>query len=284
MPGNVPVREFHYRLGVPAAGALPGHHRSRSGASGFEFRAHATLADAPDARRLDLHASLRDPYGRWLVRLNSERKAITVAVVADLSASMAFDGAVRRPDVLADFVAALAHSAWRTGDAYAFVGCDDTVRLDLLLPPTRQRGAGAALAARLRGLAGHGRQAVALPLAHRHLPARRSLVFVASDFLLPIDLVDRTLASLAAHVVVPVVLRDRAEFALAAPYGLAPVVEPESGRSAWLWWRPALRERWAAAAAAHQAALDAVFRRHRVAPLVIEGRFDADAVTRHFAA
>lgn len=284
MPGSAPVREFHYRIGVPAAGSLPGHHRSRSGAGGFEFRAHATLADAPDARRLDLHASLRDPFGRWLVRLNSERKAITVAAVADLSASMAFEGAVRRREVLADFVGALAHSAWRTGDAYAFVGCDESVRPDLLLPPTRQRGAGAALAARLRAAAGQGRQASALPLAHRHLPARRSLVFVVSDFLLPIDLVDRTLASLAAHVVVPVVLRDRAEFALAAPYGLAPVVEPESGRTAWLWWRPALRERWAAAAAARQAALDDVFRRHRVAPLVVEGAFDADAVTRHFAA
>lgn len=284
MATTAAAREFHYRLGVPAVGALPGHHRSRAGTSGFEFRAHATLADAPDARRLDLHASLRDPYGRWLVRLNSERKAITVAAVADLSASMGFEGTVRRTDVLADFVGSLAHSAWRHGDAFAFVGCDDALRPDLLLPATRRRGAGAALAQSLRTLQPRGGAGDALLQAHRHLPTRRSLVFLVSDFLLPPETVDRALASLAAHAVVPVVLRDAAEFALAAPYGLAPVVEPESGRTAWLWWRPALRERWAEAAAARQAALDTVFRRHRVAPLVIEGAFDADAVTRHFAA
>lgn len=279
-----PVREFHYRLGAPAAGARPGAHRSRSGSAGFEFRAHAPLADAPDPRRLDLHASLRDPFGRWLVRLHSERQSITVAAVADLSASVAFEGTVRRLDVLADFVASLAHSAGRAGDAFGFVGCDDTLPAGWRLPPTRRRGAGEALAARLRGFAPAAAGAAALVQAHRHLPARRSLVFLLSDFHLPLPLVDATLASLAAHTVVPVLLADAAETAPPLAPGLAPTVEPESGRRGWLWWRPALRERWAAAAAGRRAELQALFRRHRVGPLVVEGAFDADAVTRHFAA
>jgi hypothetical protein len=113
---------------------------------------------------------------------------------------------------------------------------------------------------------------------------RRSLVFLLSDFHLPLPLVDATLASLAAHTVVPVLLADAAETAPPLAPGLAPTVEPESGRRGWLWWRPALRERWAAAAAARRAELQALFRRHRVGPLVVEGAFDADAVTRHFAA
>lgn len=278
------VREFHYRLGQPAAGSRPGAHRSRSGSAGFEFRAHAPLADAPDTRRLDLHASLRDPFGRWLVRLNSERQSIAVAAVADLSASVAFEGTVRRLDVLADFVGSLAHSAGRAGDAFGFVGCDDALRPEWLLPVTRRRGAGQAIAEALRRCVPHPGGAAALVQAHRHLPARRALVFLVSDFHLPLPLVDATLASLAAHVVVPVVLADAAETAPSMAPGLAPTVEPESGRRGWLWWRPALRERWSAAAEARRAELQALFRRHRVGPLLVEGRFDADAVTRHFAA
>ena len=82
------MQELHYRIGLPALGHFPGHHRSSRGGGGFEFRGHAALLDAPDVRRLDLHASLRDPFGNWVVRVCSQRKAIPVAMVADLSASL----------------------------------------------------------------------------------------------------------------------------------------------------------------------------------------------------
>ncbi|MFO1273405.1 MAG: MxaS protein [Rubrivivax sp.] len=277
-------RELFYRFGAAAGGAMPGHHRSHGGAAGLEFRAHAPLADWPDARRLDLHASLRDPFGRWLVRLADERRSVTVAVVADLSASMAFEGRVRRIDVLADFTESLAWSAWRTGDAFAFVGCDDGVQPAFTLAATRRRAAGLALAQGLRAWRPQGRSAAALAEAVRRLPQRRSLVFLVSDFHLPFDLLERVLASLAAHDVVPVRLRDAVEYEPATGHGLAPVREPESGRRSWLWWRPALRERWAEAAAARDAELAALFERHRLAPLTIEGAFDAEAFNRRFAA
>jgi len=276
------LRELHYRLGAPAAGRHPGHHRSRSGGSGFEFRGHAPLQDAPDARRLDLHASLRDPYGQWIVRLHSQRKAVAVAVVADVSASMGFEGAQRKLDVLADFTESLAWSAWRTGDSFGFVGCDERLRADLYLPQSRQRGAGLALAQHLRQLQPQGRSAQALREAHRQLPRQRSLVFLVSDFHLPWATLEAVLASLTLHEVVPVVLWQPSEFELGATHGLAQVQEPESGQQRWLWWRPALRERWRAAHAQRRETLLQVFRRQRLSPLFIEGAFDADAVTRHF--
>ncbi len=277
-------RELFYRIGGSAGGAMPGHHRSRGGASGMEFRTHAPLGDWPDARRLDLHASLRDPFGRWLVRLSSERRALAVAVVADLSASMAFEGRVRRMDVLADFTESLAWSAWRTGDAFAFVGCDDRVRPEFRLTATRRRAAGLALAASLRGFVPQGTSAAALLEAAHGLPQRRSLVFLVSDFHLPLDQLDRVLSRLAAHEVVPLRLRDASEYQPAAQPGFAPVREPESGRRGWLWWRPALRERWAVAAAARDAELAALFDRHRLGAVTLDGAFDADVVNRRFAA
>ena len=279
MPG---IRELHYRVGAPVRAHFPGHHRSARGDSGFEFRGHASLLDAPDPRRLDLHASLRDPFGNWAVRVYSQRMAVPVVMVADLSASMGFVGACAKQAVLADFVDSLAGSAWRTGDSFGFIGCDSAVRMDVLLPPTRARGAGSALAHTLRGLNLAGRSAHGLRDAHRHLGRQRSLVFLVSDFHLPLAEVEAVLASMAQHERVPVVLWDAAEFSLTPQRGLVQVLDPESGRRQWLWWRPALRAQWRAAARQRRESLLRLFRAQRLMPLFIEGRFDADAVTRHF--
>jgi Mg-chelatase subunit ChlD len=281
------IRELRYRVGAPVLGHFPGHHRSRRGETGFEFRSHASLLDAPDTRRLDLHATLRDPFGDWQVRVYSQRKSIPVLVVADLSASMAFEGQRRKPELLADFVASLAWSAWRTGDSFGFVGCDAGVRRDWLQPPTRARAAGQALAQALRGWQPDGpssRSAAGLEAAHRYLGRQRALVFLLSDFHLPLPQLRLVLASLAAHEVVPVVLWDPQEFEIGAAHGLAQAVDPETGRRQLLWWRPALRARWRQAHAERRAALQLAFAQQRCRPLFIEGAFDADAVTRHFHA
>lgn len=274
--------EIHYRSLALARGHYPGAHRSRGGPSGIEFRSHALLQDAPDARRLDLHASLRDPLGQWWVRVHAERKSMPVAIVADLSASMGFAGTRRKQDVLADFTACLAASVWRHGDRFGFVGCDTVVRADLRLPPTRARGLGAALADTVRRLALVGASAQGLLDAHLHLGRQRALVFLVSDFHLPLPMLAQLLRQLAAHEVVPVVVWDPAEFALGGARGLAAVIDPESGAQRLVWWRPALRDRWAARQAERREALLAAFRREQLRPLLMANGFDADAVTRHF--
>lgn len=282
MPQATSVQELHYRIGAPARGHFPGSHRATQGDGGFEFRGHALLQDAPDARRLDLQASLRDPFGNWIVRVYSQRKAIPVVLVADLSASMGFTAARRKLDVVADFVDSLAWSAWRSGDSFGFVGCDTQVREDLLLPPTRARGVGAELAARLRTLSLEGRSAQALAEAALHLGRQRALVFLVSDFHLPLPEVERVLESMAHHDLVPVVLWDPLEFALSTRRGLVRAYDPEGGTPRLLWWRPALREKWLAAHERRRADLMQLFEANRLKPLFIEGAFDADAVSRHF--
>ncbi len=280
------VQEIHYRLDAPARGRLPGAHRSRSGDSGFEFRGHAALKDAPDPRRLDLHASLRDPFGDWRVRLYSQRKAVPVVVLADLSASMAYRGQQHKPAVLADLVDSLAWSAWRAGDSFGFVGCAATVQPGWLQLPTRQRHAGAALAQALRGWqpqpGAEGASADGLLQAPALLGRQRALVFLVSDFHFPLPLLRTALAGLAAHEVVPVVLWDAQEFELPERWGLLHALDPETRRQRLVWWRPALRERWQAALAAQRAALMQAFAEAGLRPLFVEGAFDADAVTRHF--
>jgi hypothetical protein len=136
----------------------------------------------------------------------------------------------------------------------------------------------------LRSLQPTGRSAQGLRLAQRHLSPRRSLVFLLSDFHLPMAEVAAVLTSLAHHDLVPVVLWDEHEFSLSAARGLAQVLDPETGRQRLVWWRPALREQWRVQQAQRREALLQVFRAQRLSPLFIEGGFDADAVTRHFHA
>ena len=278
-------REFHYRLRQGAAGHFPGAHRSPRGDTGQEFRAHVPLADARDPRRLDIHASLRDPHGGWWVRVHAQRMAVPVVLIADLSASMGFAGATRRSETLATFTEALAWSAFRHGDSFSFVGCDQGLPAAWQLPATRQRGAGIGLGERLRKRSFDGaaaRSAEGLRLAHRQLRRGRSLIFLVSDFHWPASLLRTVMDSLLGHEVVPVVLWDRAEFELPTRNGLAWLADSETGAQRLLWVRPALRQRWAGRLETAQQALTDALRPWRVRPLFLLDGYDALAVTAHF--
>lgn len=280
------VPEVVYRLEAPATGAWPGRHRSTSGDGGMEFRSHQLLADATDARRLDLLASLREPLGRWLVRRNSQRLAVPVVVLADLSASMAWqppDGPPRMA-VVADLVQALAGSAWKCGDSFGLLGAAQAPLPAFTLLPSRVRGLGQTLADRLRRHVPEGRSAQGLLQAAALLGRRRSLVFLVSDFHWPAALLPAVLGRLAHHQLVPVVLRHPAEAQADARQGLWPVQDAESGQRQLRWWRPALRQRWQAAWDDDQAALAQSLARHRCRPVWLAHGFDADALSRHFLA
>lgn len=271
------MREFHYRIPWLAANSRPGHHPSAAVGGGFEFRGHVPLLAAPDPRRLDIRASLRDPRGDWQVRSYRQRSAVPVVLVADLSASMGFAGRRRKLDVLADLAESCAYSAYRTGDLFGFVGCDDGVRE--VLPPAFARGAGAALAARLRELA-LGRGAAGLKSAARLL-RRRSLVLLASDFHFPLGQVAEILASFAGHALVPLVLWDDAESAPSG-FGLATVRDAETGAERTLLLRPALAERLRGEFERRRAAIADLCLAHGTRPLFLDGAFDADALTEYF--
>lgn len=247
----------------------------------MEFRGHATLLRAPDPRRFDVAASLRDPFGQIMVRVYGQRSAIPVRVLADVSASMGVEGQCRKMDVLADFTQSLAWSAYRNGDLFAFAGCDSDIRPDLAQPLTRSKTAGPAMAANLRQLVPTGRNSLGLLMAAEQMPAARALVFLVSDFHFALALLRELLATLATHAVVPVVLRDGAE-ALAPQFGVARIIDPETGARRTLLLRPSLAKRLRKSVARRAKILTDCFSSFGLKPLFLENRFDADAVTRHF--
>jgi len=276
-------QEILYRLARRALQGRPGQHRSRAPGPGLDVHGFAPLAAYPDARRLDVHVSARDPFGHWIVRLPRQRSSATLIVLADLSASMTFGQAPRKLDALADLVDALGHSAWRAGDAIGFVGADQAVQEQWTLAPTRSRGATVELAQRLRGARLEGRGAGAMNLAAHRLGRRRdSLVFLVSDFHWPQPEFETACAALASRDVVPVVLWARHEFEAWPRRGLAELQDLESGERRVVWFRPALADQMTRAGAQRRAELRRRFALHGWRPFFCDGAFDAAALNAYF--
>lgn len=276
------IAAFHYRIPWRAPGIRPGAHLSRREGTGQLFRGHAPLLHHPDPRHLDLRASSLDPFGGFWVRVYDQRSSIKVYLIADLSASMGFCGRHPKMAVLAQFAAALAFSAERTGDAFGFIGCDDAVRRDFLLPAGYRRGAAESL---LRRLAAHEPREVSargLRDCGKFLPGGRALVFLVSDFHLPEREIETALRSLSRHDVVPVVLWDPAEAEALPEWGLMRLRDPERGGRRTLMLRPRLKRRIALEFRERKRRLTHLFLTHGREPLFLTDGFDAGRVTEYF--
>ncbi|UTD26596.1 DUF58 domain-containing protein [Bradyrhizobium sp. WD16] len=219
------------------------HSSSEVGGLGV-FRDQTPFRRYPDARRIDIRATLRDPFGETYVRRFEQRSAIDVYVLVDLSASMGFCGAADRFAAAGELCAALAYSSTRIGDRFGLIGCGEALRRETTFPATRSKTA--ALAA----VAAIGRERPGDPGAEGFVAAAallgvaRKLVFVVSDFRWPGRLVDRVFEALAHHDVVPLVLADSVEIS-PPKWGLLELRDSETGRRRTLLMRPGLRQRWA---------------------------------------
>ena len=103
---------------------------------------HAKLTDQPDPRRLDLRASISNIQRDWLVRINKQRAAITIAAIVDVSTSMYFGAGQNKLQVAAEFLQALGFSAGGLGDSVSLVPFDSVKRTDLSMPARFGRGLG----------------------------------------------------------------------------------------------------------------------------------------------
>ena len=276
------VKEFHYKIDWRTSSHLPGHHRSAQSGAGLEFRGNVPLLASPDPRRLDIRASLSDPFAQWFVRSFRQRSQVPVYLIADLSASLGFYGQRSKMKVLADLTESLAYSAHRTGDRFAFIGCDEVLRHDFFLPPSHALGAGLEIVRRLRELAPTGTSASGLLDVGRNLTKQRSLIFLVSDFHCEQPLLASVMESLSGHRVCPVVVWDRAEFERLPRFGLLSVRDSESGRKRTLLVRPSFQQRLQESFAARRYWLIDFFKRYHAQVLFVEDGFNAERVTRYF--
>jgi len=273
------IQEFHYRMQRRSHGEHAGRHAGSTGSGGFEFHGLAPFMAHPDARHLDVRATLADPFGQPVVRQFRQRVAVPVYVLADLSASMGFAGKMR---LLADFAASAAYSAFRSGDPFGFFGCDTALSPDWILPLRWHKGLAEELEARLRNFQPQGANAHALLETAVHLGKRRALVFLVSDFHFPSGELEALLDAFAPHDLVPVVLWNSAEYERLPAWGFAELRDPETGARRRLFVRPSLRERIRETFAARRTVLVNLFGRFGREAFFLVDRFEADALTRYF--
>ncbi|MBL1257745.1 DUF58 domain-containing protein [Methylocystis sp. Sn-Cys] len=253
------------------------HVSSEVGGFGV-FRDQAPFLRYPDARRIDLRATLRDPFGETHVRRFEQRSAIDVYALVDLSASMGFVGAVDRFQVACDLCAALAFSATRIGDRFGLVAGGDVLRESAFLPATLSRRAALHAVDRLRDERPAGTNAESLETAAIRLGAGRKLVLLISDFRWSAALVQRIFDALALHDVLPVVLVDSVE--LNPPrWGLLDLREPETARRRTIVMRPGLRQKWIDAESKRRAALIQLAAGRVRPPVFVEDRVDSRSLS-----
>jgi uncharacterized protein (DUF58 family) len=141
-PGFVRVLESLTLAGrrVPA-GRAAGQWRSRASGSSVEFSDYRTYAPGDEFRRIDWNAYAR--LERLFVRLYRAEEDLSLAVVLDVSASMAW-GKPSKGRLAAQLAGALAFIALQSGDRVEVTACRDAGVLQRL---PGLRGEGAALSA-----------------------------------------------------------------------------------------------------------------------------------------
>ncbi|MDQ2081629.1 hypothetical protein RA307_15695 [Xanthobacteraceae bacterium Astr-EGSB] len=284
---SIPMPELQplaYRLRWRPRDAFIGAHPGGGEGAGGTFQRHVPLLRHPDPRRIDLRATFRDPMEEIHVRQYTKRSAIVAVAVVDLSGSMGFEGRVTRMRVVAELCATLALSARRMGDRFALIGCDADVRDDVFVAPTRHPGVEVEVFDRLMRAVPQGESTAGLLAVADRLPARPSLVFIISDFLMPLPRVDELMNAFWRHDVVPVVVRDRGEEQDLPAWGLIELRDLETGRRRLTLMRPALREAWRRAGQARRVELDRCFRRRGRVPFHVVDGLDADALAEHLLA
>ena len=276
------LQEFHYRLPYRVGSPRPGSHPGSSLGAGQEFVSHISLYDRPDPRRLDLRASLRNPGGDWLVRVNRQRAGVPVQVIVDVSASMSFGSRKTKLEVAADFVEALGQSAFRVGDALGMRAFDAAEREDLFMPAVLGRGVGSVMASMLRRCEMTAGGMDGLEAAAMHFAGRQGLIFLVSDFHWPLERLGPVLDFFAHAYLVPMIVWDPAETEPPAHGALAALRDAESNVRRTLWLRPKLRDQWRAAVTQRRAKLDELFSAQAIRPFYVNGAFDGEAMSHYF--
>jgi uncharacterized protein (DUF58 family) len=273
---------IHYKIRWKPAGNMPGSKRGTAAGIGDQLRALVLLRDHPDPRRLDLRASMRDPFERLWVRDFYLNTAFKVIVLLDASASMGYVGQGDRKAVALDIAAQLALSAYRSGDAFGVMCGNQTLLQKQCLPPRLNRSAWLWVRQNLASLVPSGDNADGLLQAAAQLPKRRSLVFIISDFRWAQGKLRQLLKALSHHDVVPILLQDPAEYRALPPRGFASVHDVETGHSRFVWMRPALHARIAEARDTHLHEVERACHAYGSKPLLVRGEFDAAQLTRYF--
>ncbi len=272
---------FYYR--IPAQQSVfPGAHPGRFVGNGQLFKHYMPLISSPDLRHIDLRASVLDPFENFQIKAFQQHSQLNLFLIADLSTSMSYQGEHNKQQVLADCLVSISSSAYAHGDRFGFVGCGQKIETDLVISPAnQQQGHVTELAKRLAITRNQGHAKSFLQAAN-YLPSRASLVFLLSDFYLPMEIIQQQMQRLNQHTVVPLVLWDQQEYNNLPEWGVVKFADMEQKKTRTLFMRPALKQRIINAFEQRKQHLQNCFRAFGCEPLFLDKGYHAELMTHYF--
>ncbi len=264
------VRRLEIRTRALVEEIFAGEYHSAFKGQGMEFAEVREYVPGDDIRTIDWNVTAR--FGAPFVKKFVEERETTVFFLVDASGSQAFGSRNRsKVELAAEVVAILGFSAMNNQDKVGLLIFSN--RVELLVPPRKGRRHGLRL---LREILWFQPEGVGTDIASASEAAlavlkRRSIVFILSDFLVPLEPLEQSLGALARrHDVVALKLRDPIEAAL-PELGLLEVEDLETGRRALIDTSDAASaEALGRAFEGHSQAVSSMLRRHGIDEAVLE--------------
>ena len=244
------------------------------------------LIDYPDARRMDLRQTLRDPYEQIQVKLFNQDNTTPIFAVCDLSSSMQFKGqgkgSPRKLDQVKEIAASIAYSASETGDVFSFIGYNQQVIEELTLPLSHHLHQSFEIIEQLSDYRKMRVGSEGILEVPQYLSQHKGLIFWISDFHMPITLIVQAFNAMSVHQVVPVVLWDDQEYKKLPRFGFGNMIDPETGLNRTMFFRDSVRAQFEEAFAARKQALENEFARFDSQAIYLSGKFDPEDMSHYF--
>lgn len=276
------AKPFFYQIPWKSSRLHFGGHRGTQRGLGFEFKGNVPLIDYPDARRVDLRQSLRDPYEQVQVKLFNQDNTTPIFAVCDLSSSMQFKGKTRKLDLAKEIAASIAYSAFETSDVFSFIAYNQHVIEDLTLSLSHHVHQSFEVIGQLSEYKKMRVGSEGILEVPQYLSQHKGLVFWISDFHMPIALIEQAMNAMSAHQVIPIVLWDDQEYKKLPKFGFGNMIDPETGFNRTIFFREAIREQFENAFAARKLALETLFTRFDSQAIYINGKYDPDEMSHYF--
>jgi uncharacterized protein (DUF58 family) len=195
--GSLPIKAR-----VIVEGALSGLHRASMHGSSVEFAEHKEYSPGDELRHVDWKTYAK--VDRYYVKQFEQESQLTVYLVLDASASMAFaGGGISKIEYAGLSLAALAYLVIQQQDKLGFVACGDRALETVVPPRARTTHLHDVLSVvdhvMTRGAIGDESPAEALARISELARRRRGLIILASDLFDPDDATLRALATLRAQ-------------------------------------------------------------------------------------
>ncbi|HEY7985650.1 MAG TPA: DUF58 domain-containing protein [Methylophilaceae bacterium] len=276
------AKPFTYRIPWKSSSVHFGGHRGLQRGLGFEYKNNVPLIDYPDARRMDLRQTLRDPYEQVQVKLFNQDNTTPIFVVCDLSSSMQYKGRQRKLDKAIEISASIASSAYEAGDVFSFIGYDRHVIEELLLPMSHNLHNSLEVIASLKHITKMQIGSEGILEVPEFLSQNKGLVFWISDFHMPLEVIEQTMIAMSKHQVIPVVLWEAQEYKKLPKFGFGTMIDPETGLNRTIFFRESVTAKFQEAFAERKEQLEKLFTGFESPALFIENEYTPEIMSHYF--